>query len=545
MQLSGGDGNEADSEQTEGEEVIAGSSEMDEVDAYNASSENQELKSRVSELESIVGEQQAALLLEDDGLANLEKQLGEVDSSDTLTEGDLDQVDGYDDFAEESDIDQSLADDKSVDDVWNSADTVAEDDTDAGMYDDNVDAVVEDLAAVDESSNITKIEPVKPVAPADQPWYSQAMDWLMTNILWVIIGLVVLLVLVLIPRFFNRSEEVADGGSFLDDIKSSRRNETDDIEEADDAEEADGFMAEDDKTVITKAVSADEVDVESEDYDVDFDTSISESEDDDDDVLANLDSSLRFGEDRKTNEDDEDVFNFDFDDDKDDVVEVTVTDSEDDADDSFVDGTPTKQYDPRPFMVADDVTKDDSDDDDKFSLDDLEDLDETDSELDDDFDGTFDLEDELEELIKDDTDKIKLSSADEDTVFDEDDFLSEFDDLESLDDDLADTLTTESAIDDESTESTFDDILSLDDQDEDEEGTAAFGADEDDEVNESIDLGLDDLMGDGDVIETKMDLAKAYIEMGDTEGAKNLLAEVVSEGDADQVNIAKKLLDEM
>jgi Tfp pilus assembly protein FimV len=64
-------------------------------------------------------------------------------------------------------------------------------------------------------------------------------------------------------------------------------------------------------------------------------------------------------------------------------------------------------------------------------------------------------------------------------------------------------------------------------------------------MDEDIDLGLDDLMDDGDVIETKLDLAKAYIEMGDTEGAKNLLDEVKAEGNEAQQSEANKLLDDM
>ena len=43
-------------------------------------------------------------------------------------------------------------------------------------------------------------------------------------------------------------------------------------------------------------------------------------------------------------------------------------------------------------------------------------------------------------------------------------------------------------------------------------------------------------------IDTKLDLAKAYLDMGDTEGAKNLLDEVVSEGSDSQVDEAKKII---
>jgi pilus assembly protein FimV len=46
-------------------------------------------------------------------------------------------------------------------------------------------------------------------------------------------------------------------------------------------------------------------------------------------------------------------------------------------------------------------------------------------------------------------------------------------------------------------------------------------------------------------VQTKFDLAKAYQEMGDKAGAKEILQEVISEGDADQKSQAKALLDSL
>lgn len=59
-----------------------------------------------------------------------------------------------------------------------------------------------------------------------------------------------------------------------------------------------------------------------------------------------------------------------------------------------------------------------------------------------------------------------------------------------------------------------------------------------------IDLGNDDFafLGDADENATKLDLARAYIEMGDHEGAKDLLNEVVGEGSAQQQSEARELL---
>jgi len=51
-----------------------------------------------------------------------------------------------------------------------------------------------------------------------------------------------------------------------------------------------------------------------------------------------------------------------------------------------------------------------------------------------------------------------------------------------------------------------------------------------------------DLPDDGDEAATKLDLARAYIDMGDEDGAKDILQEVIAEGDASQKAEAKQLL---
>ena len=66
------------------------------------------------------------------------------------------------------------------------------------------------------------------------------------------------------------------------------------------------------------------------------------------------------------------------------------------------------------------------------------------------------------------------------------------------------------------------------------------------------DLSLDDLEDDfnslttgADEIGTKLDLAKAYIDMGDDEGAREALEEVIANGDEEQQGIARKLLEQL
>ena len=63
--------------------------------------------------------------------------------------------------------------------------------------------------------------------------------------------------------------------------------------------------------------------------------------------------------------------------------------------------------------------------------------------------------------------------------------------------------------------------------DDDEAGAPAFG-----------ELG-------GDEVQTKIDLAHVYMEMGDAEGAREFLDEVLAEGDADQRAIAAEMLSKL
>lgn len=52
-----------------------------------------------------------------------------------------------------------------------------------------------------------------------------------------------------------------------------------------------------------------------------------------------------------------------------------------------------------------------------------------------------------------------------------------------------------------------------------------------------------DFLADADEIATKLDLARAYIDMGDTDGAKDILDEVLQEGTDTQRQEASTLLD--
>lgn len=55
----------------------------------------------------------------------------------------------------------------------------------------------------------------------------------------------------------------------------------------------------------------------------------------------------------------------------------------------------------------------------------------------------------------------------------------------------------------------------------------------------------DDIFSEADEVGTKLDLAKAYVDMGDSDGARSILDEVMEEGDDDQKYQAEQLLQQM
>ena len=90
------------------------------------------------------------------------------------------------------------------------------------------------------------------------------------------------------------------------------------------------------------------------------------------------------------------------------------------------------------------------------------------------------------------------------------------------------------------------------DQDEDEPAESVLEADEELDLDEDMDADLGDLdLGDDDLSAedadeeflTKLELAEAYIEMGDVHGARELLSEVEKDGNAEQKAAAKSLLE--
>ncbi|HJO13034.1 MAG TPA: FimV/HubP family polar landmark protein, partial [Gammaproteobacteria bacterium] len=176
--------------------------------------------------------------------------------------------------------------------------------------------------------------------------------------------------------------------------------------------------------------------------------------------------------------------------------------------------------------------------DDEISLD-LEDDDELELDLGDDEDAiSLDLDDDDDAIslaLDDDDDAISLDLDDDDDAISLD--LDDDDDAISLDlDDDDDAISLD--LDDD------DDAISLDLDDNDD----AISLDLDDDDDElSLDLDDDDVISldledDGG---NKLDLARAYIDMGDGDGARSVLEEVIKKGSESEIQEANELLEKI
>ncbi len=278
---------------------------------------------------------------------------------------------------------------------------------------------------------------------------------------------------------------------------------------------------EDDDNVIEFAAKEEE---ESKDDDISFDLSVEEQEElaQDDETpltadfdLADEDTPLKpLKEDASEEDEDENAIDFDFVIEEPDAEADKIEDAapEQDKDDNEID------FD---FAIDDDFAGDDAD---------VEVLDEPAQEPSDttteDVDNKFDLS------IEDDEAEIEFlddEEGDDNIAFDDASFDLSIDDEGTKPSEPAPASTAESTEKDE-----FDDLQFVDDSLEDS------AANDDEEEDDDFDF-----LSDADEAATKLDLARAYFEMGDVDGAKEILAEVLDEGNEEQVKDAKELLEKL
>lgn len=194
--------------------------------------------------------------------------------------------------------------------------------------------------------------------------------------------------------------------------------------------------------------------------------------------------------------------------------------------------------------IADDALPDLADDSEEDLLDDLGGLDDLeDDDLDLDLPADDETVDSLGEADSTESDDLALDLAELDNAMsgDEDELSLDLDD-------------TSAGADSDGLD--LDDMGSLDISDSDEEESTSLDLDDLDDLGDlpdleldegesEIDLSSDNLMGDEDSVSTKLDLARAYIDMEDSESARSMLQEVIAEGNDDQKKEGQQLLDKL
>lgn len=186
-------------------------------------------------------------------------------------------------------------------------------------------------------------------------------------------------------------------------------------------------------------------------------------------------------------------------------------------------------------------------------------------------DAAGDEKPELEDLdlgLADDDDEDAAPADDDASVEDDDDLEQRLDEVfgSGDDDDLDDLLDEPDAGDEaggedakeeaggdddfggEMEEMDLDSLLSEGDDAGEDEDTAeepGLAGEQDDEDNEDDDEPAQPGAGEGDEVDTKLDLARAYIDLGDEQGARELLEEALEEGTENQKSTARRLLSEL
>ncbi|MCJ8313687.1 MAG: hypothetical protein HRU38_16345 [Saccharospirillaceae bacterium] len=175
--------------------------------------------------------------------------------------------------------------------------------------------------------------------------------------------------------------------------------------------------------------------------------------------------------------------------------------------------------------------------------------------LDDDFE--ISLDDLTEEFdvqldLKDNPDAIQLEQKElqnDATVVNDDKLVSEVEDqefdflLDELDSEIAE-LDAQFSTNENDTELNIDlasEPFNLDLNEDDAPTMTVQDLESESELSDEIDSEID-FMGDNDENSTKLNLAKAFVEMGDNDSAKEMLEEIIEEGDDKQKSEAQQMI---
>jgi pilus assembly protein FimV len=528
-------------------------------DLASSNQENDDLAARIRDLEQIVADQESALSLKDTDLALLQQQLqqsAESNAADTSSIDDSDDAvwssddalgtteveDAEGDTSDQSTTEVAIEDPADdSDDLTDGTDEIVEqDEDDTTDYDE---LAISDVVTDQADDTVVEEENAAENSTDSTPVQTQSlMDKVLSYKTEALIGLGALLLAILGFVFFKNKGKDDDlgAGGFLDDISNSTDDEI--VDELSDELVDDPSLDTDDSELNFSNLD-DELDNEVEE--------ISEAIGEEIDLSLEEEPEVVVMDDQLSEEDtDTDSFDLDLDDlDLSSIEEQTSDETTFEESDSEADEEDTKSDEDAESEELVDV------DSDEFSLDfDLDeivaeddaDTDEKDSVeqlLEEDFNLELDLNDEdqdLEEVVtdNDELNELVFDTGEHKPLEDDVDLDADTEELEfDLSEDLFNTDELELDLDDE-----VDDALNLT-EDTGEYSIDFEGVGEDDDTEaENIDIGLDfDDIVDDDAIDTKLDLAKAYFEMGDIDGAQQMITEIIEEGSDAQKSKAEEL----
>jgi pilus assembly protein FimV len=263
-------------------------------------------------------------------------------------------------------------------------------------------------------------------------------------------------------------------------------------------------------------------------------------------------------------EEDDDPFSFDFDGAVDDDANIDTDLDMDIADDPFAEDLDTNEsVEETPAedeSFGDEAFGDDIFDDSAFA-DDL-DLEETKEEVEEDFGLDIDDVDDLEVVDEEDIPTIEPEPELEEDIFDDAQNILEEDDVEDSEEaDFVNNLLNDTEEQDdideiaifdedpnESLANSIEESLTEAQSDLDDDlAVPSFteeDAKEDDEASDEEEE-FDFFDASGDEVATKLDLARAYMDMGDEEGARVILEDVLTSGNEAQVSESQSMIDRM
>ena len=354
-------------------------------------------------------------------------------------------------------------------------------------------------------------------------------------------------------KIADMGRELAPGEALFSDDQESEEDPLLDFGEDSDASGEDEAAGEIDLSAEVESDDASETKAENGEDDADLDFDLSDFDSDDSAVADDDQDDSSKAADTSDDDDDGLAFDLDLDEAKGEEEKTGQSNDEAAADDAGSDDDLSFDMDDS----SDSEAEEQKPDDDGYSLD----VDDSD-----DSDLSFDTDDSSADTTDDDAgvsfDEEETAGADVGEEMpplpDDDDDLEAYDEIQTRIDlarayiGMDDTEGAQSVLEEvlqegeERHKKQARDLLAeITGEAPDEKESPASSSSDDDASNDGVDVSGDEPLGEGDDIGTQLDLARAYVDMGDEDGAAKLIEQVLSEGNDEQKREAQALKEKL